>query len=217
MSTTTAPAPAPATAPTLSVNLTKAIVSLKVIETTYQTNKSSKLADIRKMVESEMKANGIDKKKMSYLLMDAGMDGPLASRMVNFADPRTEEIKEQLIKATEYNSNAEKGAPKLTFNDEAKLLTGKTTVEEIIANKAAARTGKARPQGNKPTPTPVAVTPVVKWTEEDVLAKLRIQQMLATTSGVPYEEWSEWAANAIQTLDEENEEENEEDNDADEE
>jgi len=204
MSTHTAPTPeaTPAATPALSPKAIAEIKSYVKLKLDFDVAAGKKLVSIEAILTVEARDKALNNKQLNSLLILAGMESSLASKLAKLAAPASDEIEKEMALVESHNKaqNGKRGNI-IGFDERLKVKRGDKTVAEILQAKEEKATGKrtARPEGN--TPATPATTPAAKYDPALIAAKMDILQANALAGGMSYEEFAEARDIASQTQD----------------
>ena len=195
MSTHTAPTPEPTPAenPSLSPKVIAEIKAYVSFENKYAIERGQKLKSIESQLSKEAIDKSLTQKQLNSLLILAGMEASIASKLATLAaPPKNDDVAAEMEKLNAHNAaQGGKRGNIIGFDEKLKVKRGDKTVAEILQAKEEKQTGKraARPQGNAPA-TPAA-TPAAKYDSATIAAKMDILMSNALAGGMSYEEFAE--------------------------
>ena len=196
MSTNTTPTVTNTTAPTLSPKLTQAVQAFVSWNTKVEGEKQIKLKSLTDSVREEMQKKEITTKQMTQLLILAGLDATLTSKLLTLASPANEAAAEQLKAAEEHNQNQNgKRGNVIGFDQKLQIARGKKTVAEVLQAKTDGRA--ARPNGNAKSTVVVTPNP---WNVERVKARITLLFTEAQTGGLSFEDIEEAIGTEIEAI-----------------
>ncbi len=204
MSTHTAPTPetTPAENPTLSPKVIAEIKAYVSFENKYAIERGQKLKSIESQLTKEAIDKSLTQKQINSLLILAGMEASIASKLATLAaPPKNDDVASEMDKLNAHNAlQGGKRGNIIGFDERLKVKRGDKTVAEILRAKEEKATGKrtARPEGNVVGTAP---TLVAKYDAATIAAKMDILMANALAGGMAYEAYAEARDIASQTQD----------------